>query len=362
MSTNTYTATTTEAVLAPIIIMLPKLNFSLSKRAGEVVSFKTISRPVTIALMMLGVVLIPLGIAAFISWLVFCFGSIIIGLLLLFLFPVGLAFPLIITQFGWELIVKGFYNLDYIKEGQNNDPYFELWEKEKENSEDYFYEKYENEGPWQRDLTEVKEVADASNEEIEKIKKQDEKDKADPTVMQLSEIYNTAPLYLLVECMASGIEKYSVDDTVSANERKKLLRHLLNNNNATAQVFQGYTYYRDKEYKKAFNLWSKASRQESALTKPMQETLNQNIGMAYYLGNGVTHDYKKAGEWFIKSAKIGGDNAQHSQYNLSIMYLNGEGVEKNISEARYWAKEACIGANSKVTNLAEKLCDQQGWL
>jgi hypothetical protein len=111
--------------------MLPKFNLSISKEVGKVVSFKTRSRLVTIALMMLGVVLIPLGIAAFISWLVFCFGSIIIGLLLLFLFPVGLAFPLIITQFGWELIVNGFYNLDDIKEGQNNEPYFEPWEKEK---------------------------------------------------------------------------------------------------------------------------------------------------------------------------------------------------------------------------------------
>ena len=44
-------------------------------------------------------------------------------------------------------------------------------------------------------------------------------------------------------------------------------------------------------------------------------------------------EYKKAYEFFIKSAKDGNSQASH---NLSIMYNNGDGVKKDIRESIKW--------------------------
>ncbi|WP_151716776.1 tetratricopeptide repeat protein [Acinetobacter sp. TUM15071] len=57
---------------------------------------------------------------------------------------------------------------------------------------------------------------------------------------------------------------------------------------------------------------------------------NHNMGMLYYLGkNGVLKDYKKAVEWFSKSAANG---YAPSQYALSVMYLNGDGIPQDAEK------------------------------
>lgn len=57
---------------------------------------------------------------------------------------------------------------------------------------------------------------------------------------------------------------------------------------------------------------------------------NHNMGMLYYLGkNGLNVDHKKAAEWFSKAANNG---YAPSQYTLSIMYLNGDGVAQNVEK------------------------------
>ena len=57
---------------------------------------------------------------------------------------------------------------------------------------------------------------------------------------------------------------------------------------------------------------------------------NHNMGMLYYLGkNGLNVDHKKAAEWFSKAANNG---YAPSQYTLSVMYLNGDGVAQNVEK------------------------------
>ncbi|KAF9279683.1 hypothetical protein BGZ88_012609 [Linnemannia elongata] len=77
-----------------------------------------------------------------------------------------------------------------------------------------------------------------------------------------------------------------------------------------------------------------------------------NIGILYYFGKGVKQDIAKAMEWFLKAANQGhgvpqdfskamewyrmaadqGDPA--AQYNIGIIYKNGQGVTKSDTEAR----------------------------
>lgn len=57
---------------------------------------------------------------------------------------------------------------------------------------------------------------------------------------------------------------------------------------------------------------------------------SHNMGMLYYIGkNGVPIDYKKAAEWFSKAATNG---YAPSQYALSVMYFNGDGVVQNAEK------------------------------
>ena len=53
----------------------------------------------------------------------------------------------------------------------------------------------------------------------------------------------------------------------------------------------------------------------------------------YQNGYGVEKDYKKAFEWFFKSAEQGNS---FGQYNLGVMYQNGCGVEKDLKKAIEW--------------------------
>jgi hypothetical protein len=58
--------------------------------------------------------------------------------------------------------------------------------------------------------------------------------------------------------------------------------------------------------------------------------IQNSIGDAYYYGNGVDQDFKKAVEFYNLSAEQGYFEAQ---YNLGICYENGKGVDENIEKA-----------------------------
>ena len=57
----------------------------------------------------------------------------------------------------------------------------------------------------------------------------------------------------------------------------------------------------------------------------------------YKYGNGVTKDYKKAVDWYTKSAEQG---YASGQWNLGVMYQNGDGVTMDKSKAVEWYTKA----------------------
>ncbi|RGB36753.1 kinase-like domain-containing protein [Rhizophagus diaphanus] len=78
------------------------------------------------------------------------------------------------------------------------------------------------------------------------------------------------------------------------------------------------------------------------------------IMLGYYYDNQVeTSIYKrKLFELYHKSA-ISGD--MFAQYNLALMYENGDGIERDINLANYWYKQSAGQGNQKAQNNLKKL-------
>ena len=58
-----------------------------------------------------------------------------------------------------------------------------------------------------------------------------------------------------------------------------------------------------------------------------------NLGVLYYNGDGVPQDYKEAVEWLTKAAEQGFSDAQSK---LGWMYLEGESVPQDYEKAAKW--------------------------
>lgn len=93
-----------------------------------------------------------------------------------------------------------------------------------------------------------------------------------------------------------------------------------------------------QDYKKAFELYSKAANQGNA------EAQN-NLGAMYALGQGVDQNYKKAFEWYSKAAEQGEVKAQN---NLGAYYANGDGGVKNYQKAFEWYNKAAAQDNAEA--------------
>ncbi len=103
-----------------------------------------------------------------------------------------------------------------------------------------------------------------------------------------------------------------------------------------------------KNYKKAAEWYFRSAQQGDALAQC-------NLAYMYFNGYGVTKDYQKAAELYRKAAEQGNADGQN---NLGIMYENGYGVEKDIKKAVEWYSKAVeqghYGAQQTLKKLLEK--------
>jgi len=70
-----------------------------------------------------------------------------------------------------------------------------------------------------------------------------------------------------------------------------------------------------------------------------------NLGLMYDNGQGVSQDYAKALQWYRKAAEQGNVEAQ---YNLGFMYDNGQGVPQDYAKALRWWRKAAEQGNAKA--------------
>ncbi len=111
-----------------------------------------------------------------------------------------------------------------------------------------------------------------------------------------------------------------------------------------AQNRLGYMYKKGlgvkQDYKKAFEWYQKSAEQDNSYAQ-------NNLGYNYEKGFGVEQNYKKAFEWYQKSAEQ--DNS-YAQNNLADMYKKGLGVKQDYKKAFEWYQKSAEQDNSYAQN------------
>jgi hypothetical protein len=156
--------------------------------------------------------------------------------------------------------------------------------------------------------------------------------------LRAKELYSTGvPHYYVVEYDALLNEPYEIEQKVH-----KLLKGCIEN----------------KEWFRCDVIKAVATIRQVAGGTIMHESIKYpfdadeqfNLGLVYENGNGVEQDLKQAVYWYTKAAEQGYADAQ---YNLALIYENGNGVEQDFKQAVYWyTKAAEQGYGDAQYNLA----------
>ena len=111
-----------------------------------------------------------------------------------------------------------------------------------------------------------------------------------------------------------------------------------------AQDFQkGFAAYNAGDFATALQEWT-------PLAEAGDEFAQYNLGIMYNNGEGVLQDYKEAVKWYRLAAEQG---YAKSQYNLGNMYRGGEGVPQDYKEAMKWYRLAAEQGTARAQiNLA----------
>ena len=88
----------------------------------------------------------------------------------------------------------------------------------------------------------------------------------------------------------------------------------------------GLKAYEDHDYETAVKEWR-------PLAEAGEAAAQFNLGLMYLDGNGVPLSYAEAASWFRRAADQGYAKAQ---YNLGSLYAVGHGVHKDASTAYVW--------------------------
>ena len=95
---------------------------------------------------------------------------------------------------------------------------------------------------------------------------------------------------------------------------------------AWADFKAGADAYQRGDYATALREWQPLAEQGQALAQ-------YNLGLLYANGQGVSKDDAQAQQWYEKAAAQGHADAQ---VNLGILYDYGRGVEQDYKKAVYW--------------------------
>ena len=76
-----------------------------------------------------------------------------------------------------------------------------------------------------------------------------------------------------------------------------------------------------------------------------------NLGLMYENGDGVPQDYKEAIKWYRLAAEQGNEVAQS---NLGVMYSKGDGVLQDNVMAHMWYNIASANGHSKAGEWRDK--------
>jgi len=100
--------------------------------------------------------------------------------------------------------------------------------------------------------------------------------------------------------------------------------------NATAGFTEGANAYNARNYALALKEITPLARSGNADAQHL-------LGLMYYMGRGVTRDYKQAFSWHYKAAQQGKADAQ---YVIGAMYYTGNSVPQDQKLAVQWFRKA----------------------
>jgi Sel1 repeat len=100
----------------------------------------------------------------------------------------------------------------------------------------------------------------------------------------------------------------------------------------------GFAAYERGDFATALRLWG-------LLAGKGDVTAQNNLGVMYYNGNGVSQDFKEAVNWY-RSAAVQGFAA--AQYNLGMAYERGQGVPQRFDEAVKWYRFAACHVRKRT--------------
>ena len=104
------------------------------------------------------------------------------------------------------------------------------------------------------------------------------------------------------------------------------------------QFQQGLEATKRGDYQIAFKLWLPLAEQGNATTQ-------FNVGLMYAEGQGVKQDDVEAIKWFRKAAEQG---LAQAQYSLGLMYAEGRGVKQDDVEAVKWYRKAAEQGHARA--------------
>ena len=123
----------------------------------------------------------------------------------------------------------------------------------------------------------------------------------------------------------------------------------------SADYQKGFTAYKSGDYATALREWTPLAKEGNA-------DAQFNLGLMYDEGQGVPEDNMKAVHWYRFAAWQGHACAQG---NLGAMYALGAGVKKDLVRARhklgwYWAKYESLFAAMQIKR--PQLNRSRGWI
>lgn len=123
---------------------------------------------------------------------------------------------------------------------------------------------------------------------------------------------------------------------------------------ARADFNDGVVAYLMGDYDKAFTTMQ-------SLAETADHGLAQYyLGMMYMRGQGVERDYENAGRWFRRAAE---NHISQAQYKLGQFYMQGRGVPRDYEYAYAWFRTSAAlrhkKADAAASKAKEKLSDQE---
>lgn len=103
-----------------------------------------------------------------------------------------------------------------------------------------------------------------------------------------------------------------------------------------ADFSAGLKAYQAQDYATALKEWQPLAQQGD-------RNAQFNLGLMYLDGQGVPQDFEQAADWLRKSARKGFVKAQH---DLGEMLATGKGVKKDYVEAHMWLNLCAASGNA----------------